>query len=57
MLELIRMLGEYRDEMIIVGGWVPALLLPTSSEGHIGSIDIDIALDHRKVREDAYKTI
>jgi hypothetical protein len=57
MLELIRMLGEYRDEMIIVGGWVPALLLPSSAEGHVGSIDIDIALDHRKVNEDAYKTI
>lgn len=57
MLELVRMLGEYRDEMIIVGGWVPALLLPSVAEGHVGSIDIDIALDHRTVREDTYKTI
>ena len=27
MLELVRLLGEYRDEIVIVGGWVPKLLL------------------------------
>jgi len=27
MLELIRLLGEYRDDLVIVGGWVPDLLL------------------------------
>jgi hypothetical protein len=27
MLELVRLLGEYRDEIVIVGGWVPDLLL------------------------------
>ena len=57
MLELVRMLGEYQDAMIIVGGWVPALLIPSGVKGHVGSIDIDIALDHRKVKENAYKTI
>jgi len=57
MLELMHMLGEYRDEMIIVGGWVPALLLPSAPEVHVGSIDIDIAVDHRMIREDVYKTI
>ena len=28
MLELIRLLGEYRDDVVIIGGWVPDLLLP-----------------------------
>lgn len=27
MLELVRLVGEYRDDMVIVGGWVPELLL------------------------------
>jgi hypothetical protein len=57
MLELVRMLGEYKDNIVIVGGWVPALLLPLGSEGHVGSTDIDIALDHRMAKENAYKTI
>jgi len=26
MLELVRILGEYKDSMAIVGGWVPELL-------------------------------
>ena len=24
LLELVRLLGEYRDDMVVVGGWVPA---------------------------------
>jgi hypothetical protein len=28
MLELTRLLGEYHDDMVVVGGWVPALLIP-----------------------------
>jgi len=27
MLELSHLLGEYRDGIVIVGGWVPELLL------------------------------
>ena len=26
MLELVRLLGEYRNDIVVVGGWVPALL-------------------------------
>jgi len=57
LLELVHVLGEYKDDLIIVGGWVPALLFPSIPDGHIGSVDIDIALDHRSVREDVYRTI
>ncbi len=28
LLELGRLLGEYMDEIVVVGGWVPELLLP-----------------------------
>ena len=28
MLELVRLLGEYRNDAVIVGGWVPKLLMP-----------------------------
>ena len=33
LLELHRVLGEYRDRIAVVGGWVPELLLPG---GHVG---------------------
>ena len=41
MLELVRLLGEYRDDMVIIGGWVPELLLPGAETKHVGSTDVD----------------
>jgi hypothetical protein len=43
--------------VVIVGGWVPELLLSQAPRQHVGSIDVDIALDHRKLKEIGYKTI
>ena len=57
MLELVRLLGEYRDDVVIVGGWVPELLLPSPRTKHIGSTDVDLALDHRRITEAGYRTI
>ena len=42
---------------MVVGGWVPLLILPTGSEHHIGSIDVDLALNHRTLRDSGYATI
>lgn len=53
MLELTRLLGEYRDDIVVIGGWVPELLLA----GHVGSIDVDLALNHLKLQEAGYATI
>ncbi|MBU4199951.1 MAG: hypothetical protein KKE37_11925 [Verrucomicrobia bacterium] len=57
MLELVHLLGEYRDNIVVVGGWVPALLIPQDKVRHIGSIDIDLALNHKTLRDPGYKTI
>ena len=45
LLEVLNALGAMRDDLIIVGGWVPDLLYPSSN--HMGSLDVDLA---RKVR-------
>lgn len=57
LLELARLLGEYQDNIVIVGGWVPQLLLSQASRQHIGSLDVDVALNHRALQEVGYKTI
>lgn len=57
MLELVRLLAEYRDDIVIVGGWVPALLIPQDRKPHIGSTDVDLALNHRTLNGPGYKTI
>ena len=57
MLEVIRLLGEYQNDIVVVGGWVPELLLTNAEEKHVGSIDVDLALNHRSISEVGYKTI
>jgi len=55
MLELARILGEYQENVVIVGGWVPELLVP--EQGHVGSTDVDLALDHEALSDPGYTTI
>ena len=57
MLELVHLLGEYRDDIVVVGGWVPALLIPQDKVRHIGSMDVDLALNHKTLRDPGYKSI
>lgn len=57
LLEVTRLLGAYRDRLVLVGGWVPGLLLPDAEPRHVGSLDIDLALDHRRLGEPEYRTI
>jgi hypothetical protein len=57
MLEVSRILGEYQENIVVVGGWVPELLLTQASVRHVGSIDVDLALDHRRFSESGYQTI
>ena len=57
LLELTRTLGAYREHLVLVGGWVPELLLPEAEPKHVGSLDIDLAVDHRTLAESEYRTI
>ncbi|MGM0368422.1 MAG: hypothetical protein ACQEP2_07625 [Actinomycetota bacterium] len=50
-------LGEYKDNIVLVGGWVPYFLIEDKKETHIGSIDIDLAIDSNAISNDAYRTI
>jgi len=56
MLELTRLLGEYHDDMVVVGGWVPALLIPQDTAPHVGSLDVDLALNHKTLQDPGYTT-
>lgn len=54
---LMTILGEYRDSIVLVGGWIPYFLLENSRNEHVGSLDIDIALDFHKISNNSYRTI
>ena len=57
LLEIVHMLGEYKDQIAIVGGWVPGLLFADAEPKHVGSTDVDLALDHHLIDGEVYKTI
>lgn len=57
LLELVQLFGEIKDEMVIIGGWTPTFILPQSDDPHVGSLDIDVALNFSKIPDDTYQTI
>lgn len=64
LLELMATLREYYDSLVLIGGWVPYFVLehfknPSVEFTHIGSIDIDLAVDPKLFSKglDKYRTI
>ena len=55
LVELVNLFEEYKDELRIVGGWVPELMFP--GEGHIGSVDVDILINHLTLADSGYQTM
>lgn len=56
-LELFTILGEFRDRIVLVGGWIPYFLIEEYREEHVGSLDIDFAISLQDQSEDTYQTI
>lgn len=55
LVELVNLFDAYKDEIRIVGGWVPDLMFP--DEGHIGSVDVDVLINHLTLKDDGYQTM
>ncbi len=45
LIDLGQVLGAYRERFAVIGGMVPYLLFPDAKPQHIGSVDIDLALN------------
>ncbi len=54
LVDVGQVLASFGDAVVVVGGWVPDLLLPAAAQAHIGSIDVDLALDAAKLRDGQY---
>jgi len=54
LVDIGQVLASFADCVVVVGGWVPDLLLPDAGEPHIGSIDVDLALDAAKLNAGRY---
>ncbi len=54
LVDLGQVQAGFTDCLVVVGGWVPGLLLEQADEPHVGSIDVDLALDAGKLNEGRY---
>jgi len=54
LVDLGQVLKSFEDCLVVVGGWIPDLLLASKEEPHVGSIDVDLALDAEKLAEGQY---
>ena len=55
LVELVNIFTEYEDDIRVVGGWVPDLMFP--NEGHIGSVDVDILINHLTLKDEGYQNM
>jgi hypothetical protein len=54
LIDVGQVLASFADCMVVVGGWIPDLLIPDAGEPHSGSIDVDIALDAARLNDGRY---
>lgn len=54
LVDVGQVLASFRDAIVIVGGWVPDLLFPGAEPEHVGSIDVDLALDAIRLTDGRY---
>ena len=54
LIDVAQALAAFQDCLVLVGGWVPYLLLPDAQEAHVGSNDVDLALDAQKLHDGRY---
>jgi predicted nucleotidyltransferase len=54
LIDIGQVLASFADSVVLIGGWVPDLLLPKAEEAHVGSIDVDLALDAKKLGDGRY---
>ena len=55
LVELVNLFNEYRDDIRIVGGWVPDLMFP--GQEHVGSVDVDVLINHLTLNDSGYQTM
>jgi len=54
LVDIGQVLASFRDCLVVVGGWVPDLLISEAEEPQVGSMDVDLALDAEKLNDGRY---
>lgn len=56
-IEIAQTLGSFQGKFAIIGGAVPWLLLNNEAMPHVGTLDIDLGLDHEALGDGEYATL
>lgn len=56
-IEVAQNPGEFAEACVLVGGWVPDLLIPDPEAEYAGSIDVDLALNPERLSGNQYATL
>ncbi len=57
LVEFMTIVGAYKEDVVLIGGWVPYFLFDEHKQEHTGSLDIDVALDFKHIDPEGYKSI
>jgi hypothetical protein len=57
LLEVFQLLEKFHGSLILIGGWVPIMMIPDAEDKHVGTIDVDLAIDDRTLLETGSETM
>lgn len=57
LLEVFKLLESFHESLILVGGWVPIMIIPEAENKHVGTFDVDLVINDRSLDETGSETI
>lgn len=57
LLEVFKLLENFHESLILVGGWVPIMIIPESEDKHVGTIDVDLLINDKSFNDTGSETI
>jgi len=57
LMEVFKLLVDFHESLILVGGWVPIMIIPESEDKHVGTIDVDLVINDKSLNETGSETI
>jgi Nucleotidyl transferase AbiEii toxin, Type IV TA system len=57
LLEVFKLLENFHESLILIGGWVPIMIIPGAEDKHVGTIDVDLVINDRFLNETGSETI
>ena len=57
LMEVFKLLEDFRESLILIGGWVPIMIIPESEDKHVGTIDVDLAINDKSLNVNRQRNI